>query len=209
MGNLHALQRVFARPDDDFRLTQTDEFAELQAENSWLWEDQMPMVSETSFIRAYSAEIRGRILDFEFHWTALEDGISVARRNTNLYGGLNVRLSAVKDQKIEFHTDPESARPRMAWAQLSGIFEGGKKVTGVSIFQHQNNPDYPGDWVEYPELNWFQPTFPAADSRYAIRKGETLILRYRMWIHSDRVGVEKHREIWHEFNQSLPLSPER
>ena len=87
-------------------------------------------------------------------------------------------MSSVENQEIEFHTDPESSDPRMAWAQLSGTFHrGGKSETGVSILQNRANPDYPGDWVEYPELNWFQPTFPEADSRYELKKDETLAVR--------------------------------
>jgi hypothetical protein len=205
MGDLHALQRVFARPSGNYSLRQTEEYAEIEAENTWLWEDQDPIMQETALMRAFKTQNNERIIDLEFHWLALKDSISVARRSTNLYGGLNVRLNSVENQTIEFHTDSETSSPRMAWAQLSGIFKGGSAETGVSILQHRDNPDYPGDWVEYPELNWFQPTFPAADTRYPIPKDEKLVLRYRIWIHKGKSDAESHAEKWRAFQDSPRL----
>ena len=52
------------------------------------------------------------------------------------------------------------------------------------MLQHATNPDYPGDWVQYPELSWCQPTFPASGTRFALRKGQPLVLRYRLWVHT-------------------------
>ena len=181
-GDLHALQRVFARPTGQCTGTSGPSFAQIDAENLWLWEDREPIVRERAFIRAWRADAGGRTIDLEFHFTALKDGVTVARRETKLYGGLNVRLSAVKDQRIDFHTDSADARPRMAWADLFGTFAGGKRPVSLTILQRPSNPDYPGDWVKYPELNWFQPTFPAAGTRYALKKDQPLVLQYRLRI---------------------------
>jgi len=208
MGDLHALQKVFARPTGVYKLISRPGYAEIEAENRWLWEDRDPVVSELAVIRAYPQEADGRIIDLEFHFTAPVDGISLARRGTELYGGLNVRLSAVENQEILFHTDPESSDPRTAWAQLSGTFlEGGEAESGVSIFQHRNNPEYPGDWVKYPELNWFQPTFPTAGTRYELNRDKTLVLRYRFWIHRGRADAGAHESKWRDFDKAPPLRP--
>lgn len=201
LADLHALQIIFARPTGKFKLNSGPEYGEIEAENRWLWEDQEPVVHELAILRAYKREQDERIVDLEFHFTALKENISLARRRTNLYGGLNVRLSSVDNQEIQFFTDPEGSDPRMAWAQLSGTFSrGGKVETGVSILQNRTNPDYPGDWVEYPELNWFQPTFPAAESRYVLKQEEPLVLRYRIWIHRGKAGPDLHASRWQEYD---------
>ena len=122
----------------------------------------------------------GRAIDLQFRFTALDADVQVARRGTSHYGGLNVRLSAAQDQQIETGTDPAGASPRRAWAQRSGIPIGGQAVVGFTILQHAQNPDYPGDWVQYPNLSWIQPTFPAANTRYTITKDRPLVLRYRL-----------------------------
>ncbi len=199
-GDLHALQRVFARPTGAVRARTGANWAEIEAQNNWMWEDATPIVRETVRIRAYAGTEAGRLVDIQVRMTALQDGVSLARRGTNLYGGLNMRMNTVADQRIAFHTDPPEAKQRAAWATMHGVFGGASRPATVAVFQHPANPDYPGDWVQYPELNWFQPTFPAPNTRYALPKGKTLTLRYRLWISSGPAPEESAlRAAWERF----------
>jgi Family of unknown function (DUF6807) len=182
-GDLHALQRVFARPTGRCILLGGERFAQIDAENNWLWEDREPIVRERAIIRAWKAEAGGRCLDLEFHFTALGDDVAIARRGTDEYGGLNIRLAGVRNQQITTYTASPGSNPRMAWADLSGVFAPGQPEAGLTILQHPDNSEYPGDWVKFPELNWLQPTFPAAGRRYLLKKGKPLVLRFRLWIH--------------------------
>lgn len=181
-GDLHALQRVFARPTGRYEVMSGPVYAEIDAESVWMWDDREPIVRERAVIRAYRAGASGRVVDLWLRFTALADAVALARRGTEHYGGLNVRLAPVAGQQIQFHTDPAGSAPRRAWAVLSGTFEGGRQPAAITIFQKPDNPGYPGDWVQYPELNWFQPTFPAAKTRHLLRQGESLVLEYRIWI---------------------------
>ena len=106
----------------------------------------------------------------------------MARRGTDKYGGLNIRLSPVKELQLIHHEDPPNAQPRRAWSDSVGVRSGGTKPVGLAVFESSANPDYPGDYVEFPQLPWFQPTFPKAGSRYELKKGKPLTLRYRFWI---------------------------
>jgi len=200
-GDLHALQRVFARPAGKCATRDGVDCAQLEAENIWMWEDKEPIVNERAIIRAFRLNEQGRIIDLTFYFTALKDGITIARRGMAHYGGLNIRLAAVKDQQIVFHTDPPEANPRMAWGKLWGLFEGGKAATELTVFQTRANPCYPGEWIQYPNLNWLQPTFPANGTRYPLEKGEPLTLRFRLWIHrSGEATEETYREQWKTFD---------
>lgn len=201
-GDLHALQVVFARPTGQVATVDGPVFGQIESESLWKWEDRDPIVREVATIRAYRETAHGRWLDLTLRFSALGDDVSIARRGAEHYGGLNIRLAHVDDQKIVFHTDPASDDPRMAWADLTGTFAGGKGPVGIVILQNRRNPDYPGDWVQYPELNWFQPTFPAAGTRYVLRKGETLTLRYRLWIRSGITLDEvRYRDAWRAYNE--------
>jgi hypothetical protein len=193
--DLHALQRVFARPTGNCTVKDGPVCALIDAENLWRWEDQEPIVHERALIRAWRAGPTGRFIDIEFHFTAVKDDVALARRETDKYGGLNLRLALVKDQEIVFHTDPAGTALRRAWADLSGVFRGGKEA-GLAVFQAPGNPDYPGDWIKYPELNWFQPTFPAAGTRYVLKKGQPLVLKFRLLIHSDKADKARLAEGW-------------
>ena len=182
-GDLHALQMVFARPTGKLRLQGGADSAEIEAENLWLWEDREPIVREVALIRAYRGTGQARIVDLVFRFEALTNGITLARRGTEHYGGLNLRMATPAGQQIFTHTDPAHATPLRAWSDLSGTFAGATAASGLTVLQCHENPDYPGDWVQYPNLSWCQPTFPAAHTRYALLAGEPLVLRYRLMIH--------------------------
>lgn len=183
-GDLHALQKVFARPEGWTRTSARGDYAQIEARNRWLWEDRDPIVREQVLIRAWRTTTEGRWVDLEFRFVALGDPVQVARRGTEAYGGLNLRFSAVRDQQIVKHTDPAESQPRRAWGEMAGTFSNAAQSAGVVILPDAQNPDYPGDWVDYPNLNWLQPTFPAKGTRYELRVDRPLILRYRLWIHA-------------------------
>lgn len=204
-GDLHALQRVFARPTGRCTTQDGPDSARIEAENLWRWEDKEPIVREVAVIRAWRSTSDGRFIDLEFRFTAIKDEVALARRETNLYGGLNIRLAAVKQQEIRFLNDPPGATPRRAWGDLSGVFSGAA-VTGLAVFQSPSNPDYPGDGIKYPEINWLQPTFPAAGTRYVLKPRQPLTLKFRLWIHADKASEAKLAEVWTAWVNS-PESP--
>lgn len=213
-GDLHALQHVIARPTGNCAATSGLVFAQVEAENVWNWGDTDAVVQERAIIRAYHATGDDRIVDLEFEFTALNDPVLLARRGTDKYGGLNIRLAKVEDQQIVTNTGPAHITPRMAWAELSGRFDGAPCPSGIVVLQHSANPDYPGEWVAFPNLNWLQPTFPASGTRYQLKKGEPLVLRFRLWLHRGGGTSEENRAAhWRAYHASsapgyFPISSE-
>jgi len=207
-GDLHALQNVFARPTGKVRIQGGPVFAQIEAESEWMWEDREPVVRELATIRAYRATTNGRFIDLAFQFVALKPGVTVARRDTDKYGGLNIRMAAPQGQAITTFTDVPGAWPRRAWADLSGVFAKDEILSGLAVLQHDKNPDYPGDWVQYPELSWCQPTFPSSGTRYALIPGAPLMLRYRLWIHSGgKPSANRLALSWDAFNASEAARP--
>lgn len=207
-GDLHALQIVFARPTGRIKLQNGSEFAQIEAENLWMWDDSIPIVREVAVIRAYRTTIQGRIIDLAFRFVAMKDSITIARRETTLYGGLNVRMQTPKQQEISVFSDSSNVVPRRAWSDLSGLFAGAGTTSGLMVLQHKQNPDYPGQWIQYPELSWCQPTFPASGTRYKLVRGQPLVLRYRLFIHA---GIKPDRNLssmlWDTFNSEVTPQP--
>lgn len=140
-GDLHALQKVFARPVGKCTVISGPVFAQIEAENVWQWETGESLVHERAILRAYRATDDGRVIDLEFQFTALNEPVLLARRGTDKYGGLNIRLASVQDQEITFHTDPTNAVPRAAWAECHGKFSDARQPSGVVVLQHAANPD--------------------------------------------------------------------
>lgn len=200
-GDLHALQVVFARPTGRIKFHSEKKIAEIEAENIWMWRDSVPVVREAALIRVYREAAQGRIIDLAFRFVALRDSITIARRETKLYGGLNVRMQTPEQQKISTYTDSSAVAPVRAWSDLSGLFAGAGTPSGMMVFQHHQNPDYPGAWVQYPDLSWCQPTFPASGTRYPLLKGKLLVLRFRLFVHSGTLPDRAlANSIWDTFN---------
>lgn len=187
-GDLHALQRVFVYPTGRYRVTDGVVFAQVEAENVWRWEGGDPIVLEWARIRVYRRTGQGQCIDLALFFTALKQPVLLARRQTNLYGGLNLRLSAIQEQQFLFHTEGQQA-----WAGAFGVFPKGNQPAGLLIFPHTKNHYHPPEWVQYPDLNWLQPTFPASGIRYELSPGKPLALRYRLWI---RQGEAPPPDLW-------------
>jgi len=182
-GDLHALQEVFARPVGEPSLRTVDGAAVLTAMNLWLWHDDEPLVCERVHVTARPAADGARTVDLALSFQALVPGITLARRRTDLYGGLNVRLAPVAGLALDHHSEPNTAeRQGRAWSRASGTWAGGRRVATFAILEHPTNPGFPGDFVTYPELPWFQPAFPPAGTRHPLLLGERLVLRYRLLI---------------------------
>jgi hypothetical protein len=209
-GDLHALQKVFARPTGRIRVDQGNGFAQIEAENIWITENGLnTIVREISLIRAYSTTEHGRIIDLAFLFEGIKDSVTIARRGTEHYGGLNVRMMSPRGQEINYHNDEEGLVPRRSWSDLSGVFAGNQEPSGMSILQHSQNPHYPGDWVEYPDLSWVQPTFPAVGYRYALKPGEPLVLRYRILVHAGmKPDAQVLDRLWDEYHSDKNPGPE-
>lgn len=200
-GDIYALQRVFARPTGNIEFTSGPVFAEIDAENLWMWEDAIPIVNEQAVIRVYHSAADSRIIDLTIKLLALKDSVTIATRFTNSYGGLNIRMQTPENQEISYFTDEKGSNPLRAWSDFSGIFEGNNLPSGLMVLQHKDNQEYPGEWREYPDLAWVQPTFPTPETRYLLSKEVPLILSYRLIIHSGGKPSEQiSKKNWDGYN---------
>jgi hypothetical protein len=74
----------------------------------------------------------------------------------------------------------------------------------MMVLQNKNNPEYPGEWRDYPDLAWVQPTFPTPNTRYPLSKEVPLILHYRLIIYSGgKLSDEFARMSWDAFNSEM------
>jgi len=200
-GDLHALQKVFARPTGKIVLLSGSEYSQIEAENIWMWGDTVPIVNEVALIRVNRSTPQVRVIDLAFRFTALKDSITIARRDTKLYGGLNIRMHTPKEQVISFHTDSGNIMPVRAWSDLSGLFSGAEGPSGMMVLQNNQNPQYPGEWIQYPDLAWVQPSFPSSGTRYKLEKDIPLVLRYRVIVHTGvKPDMDTSAMLWDTYN---------
>ncbi|HRO47949.1 DUF6807 family protein [Agriterribacter sp.] len=203
-GDIYALQKIFARPTGKIELTSGTVFAQVAAENVWMWEDRDSIVREEAVIRVYPAKANIRIIDLSIKLDALADSITIATRETNSYGGLNLRMMTPQNQLISYFADQPGSAPLRAWSDFNGTFEGNPSPSGLMVVQHNGNPEYPGAWVEYPNLAWVQPTFPTSGTRFPLLRGKPLVLHYRLVVHAGGKPDENlSKMIWDAYNHTL------
>lgn len=58
---------------------------------------------------------------------------------------------------------------------------------------------YPGDWVQFANLNWLQPTFPTKGTAYGLKTGEPLALRYRLVIFHGEADAAALQKLWADY----------
>jgi len=204
LGDIYALQRVFARPTGNIKLISGPVFAEIDAENLWMWEDKEPIVRENTIIRVYNSSTDSRIIDLTIKLLALKDSVTIATRFTNSYGGLNIRMHTPEKQDISFFTDVTGSKPLRAWSDFNGIFEGNNNKSGLMVLQHSSNPEYPGVWKDYPDLAWVQPTFPTPETRFPLSTEKELVLRFRLIIHTGgKPDEEISKMMWDAYNETV------
>ena len=202
LGDLHALQKVFARPTGKIESVKNGENVSIRAENLWMWEDKEPIVHETATFTVYPLSATGRNIDIDFQWKGLADEVTLARRGQEHYGGLNIRMARLDDfQSGSFQEfDGDAAKNGAAWVFGTWKDAATGKQMELTVFERADNPDYPGEYIHYPDIQWFQPTFPAKGTRFLLKKGETLTLRYRLWIHETTTDAAK-KAAWQDYQR--------
>ena len=198
LGDLHALQKVFARPNGKIEAVQKNGSAAIRAENVWKWNDEEPIVHETATITVHPLTEQGRKIDLDFRFKGLVDEVTLARRGQTEYGGcLNIRMGKLGAFQSGAFRDDDGA----AW--VFGIWKdaASERTMELTVFEKADNPDYPGEYIHYLDIQWFQSTFPAKGTRFLLKKNETLTLRFRLWIHEATADDTVKKAAWKEFQE--------
>jgi hypothetical protein len=99
--------------------------------------------------------------------------------------------------------DERRAGVPVAWQLATGTWRGSDEPATLVVFEEARNPGYPADYIEYPNLFWFQPTFPKAGTWHRLTPGEPLVLRYRLLIHAGTAkSDEAYTREWTALQQS-------
>ncbi|MDR1480405.1 MAG: PmoA family protein [Planctomycetaceae bacterium] len=205
LGDLHALQKVFARTTNKIETATENGKLKLTAENVWKWLDKEPIVNEKITITVLPLDKNGRKINLEFHFTALVDEVTLARRGTQHYGGLNIRMQPLNEFKTSSFYGNEKDIPKInqpAWVCSSWNNPKSDGRTELTVFEKATNPDYPGALIQYPNLNWFQPTFPKNGTRYKLEKNKPLTLHYQLWLHNASDNDNTKKETWEIFQNT-------
>ena len=158
--------------------------AALGVENGWFVGDKQVMREQVRFdVQAASGDARA--IDVTLAWTVLDEPVTLRGAEGKGYGGLALRFGPRKSTVITVpngRAKEDLVMANLPWADLSGDLGGmPNALSGAAIFIHPSDRDTPHEWMTRA-YGMLAAGWPGAKPR-TIAKGETVTLRYRLWIH--------------------------
>ena len=192
------------------------ERARFEAENIWSF-DRAPeeaVVREAVQVEVHPCEGDARGIDFCLtlkNAGAKELCIKGQTEAGKGYGGFCVRAPAAK-APFYFATsqgtlDEDALWLESPWADISFPGGPGGAVSGIAVFQHPSNPDYPwGGWLlrHYGTLGASWPHTQGI----VLKPGESLGLRYRVIVHRGKAWEAKISELHQAYVEEQKASEE-
>lgn len=165
--------------------------AVLKARNRWSFDDapEQSVVEETVTMIVRPSDKQGRVIDFilKFKNTSDQDfTIQGSQDKGKGYGGLNFRPD---DAYMPMHfttaqgkQEKDTTKIQTPWADVSFMVKENNKTSGVAIFQHPGNPDYPHPGWILRHYSFLGTSWPHV-APHVLKPQESVTLRYRMYVH--------------------------
>lgn len=169
------------------------------------------VAQEETWIHVYRKTEFGRAIDVHYQLTPVGEAITLKGKEDRDkgYGGFCIRTvqpaPAGVDPKSRLTLTTESEgtiaadqdRVPSRWADLSADWAGDGQRSGVAIIPHPENPGYPNGWtLRY--YGFFGVAWPGMET-YTIPAGETVHLKFRLWIHDGDVESGRVQEAYEEY----------
>ena len=178
-----------------------DKNAVLTARNEWTADGQT-MIKETLVASLRQPDPRANVLDLQYTLTPTAD----ATLSRWAFSGFCVRtrkdasLTAIGPQgEVKLpnpsHLKPESDWPAEAWY----AYELGLKddtIAGIAVIDHPRNP--PSLWHNHRDVRMLNPSI-VAPADVKLRRGEPLVLRYRVVAYDGRTPADALGQLAAEF----------
>lgn len=169
-----------------------DGYGWIRAHNRWLDGDEAIVLEEVTELRFHDTASSARTIDLTTTFKATHGEICF--RDSGKYAFLAVRvrpeIEGDRDGTItNAHGDQGGGdvlgKPS-PWVDYSGFIEGhGQR--GIALLDHPANFRAPFVFVREYGLAMLNPFGNGGDESYALAKGESLTLRYRIYVHSGDV----------------------
>lgn len=171
--------------------------ARLAVRNIWSQDDSPgeAIVTETVRILVHPADESGRAIDFDLAFENTSgNAITFAGASGKGYGGFNLRPDAVR-KPFSFTAasgplDEDHLRYPTPWADVSFQPAPDGPHAGAAIFQHPGNPGYPHEGWIMRHYGFLGACWPH-EEEFELGAGDTLRLRYRVYVHRGNAAEGK------------------
>ena len=179
-GELDGIHQVF----EEWLVKETGPVcATIAVKNRWELDDHTKVMDEWVQVRVFKTTELGRTIDLSFTWKAA-DPVKILGQTQRGYGGLNFRFAPRQETIITTPAGVEAKDSdllRYAWADQSGKFAEQNYFSGLSIFQHQNNVNFPAGWcLRY--YGFLGVAWPGLEP-VTVEEGKSITLQFRILVH--------------------------
>ena len=196
--------------------------AVLSARNVWVYDDapDSPKLREHVTITVHPAEKRLRAMDFDLVFENIGTEEVVLRGATDEdkkagvikgYGGFCFRPDSER-KPMHFTCakgvqEEDVLRLETPWTDVSFAQEAGKKkVSGVAIFEHPDNPGYPHPGWILRNYGFLGQSWPHTEP-YVLAPGAKVELRYRLVVHRGNAKWAKVEKAFERYVQENGVAP--
>ncbi len=192
-------------------LEQGPVYATIRSQSDWVSNSGEKVMSESRTVTIYGVPSAARVLDYEVRLTASVGEVKFG--DTKEGGILSVRVAtsmdAARGGKIENSyggvNEKETWGKRAEWCDYSGPVEG--KWVGIAVMDHPGNFRYPTYWHvrDYGLMtaNMFGLSAfyndPQRRGDYTLPEGESLVFRYRIYVHPGDATQGRVAARYHDF----------
>ena len=190
----------------------TSDAATVAVENVWVFDDDpKPKVREHIQFIVYPSDELGRAIDFHLKFINVCGEVVTIRgaaTDNKGYGGFCYRPDKAR-KPMQFTTargaiekDQDQTEYDTPWADCSSIAEPDGSVSGVAIFQHPANPGYPHKGWLFRHYGFLGASYPHNET-LTLNPGESLELRYRMYVHRGNAAFGKVAQRFAEYTEKV------
>lgn len=176
------------------------------ARNDWVAPDGKALIEETTELIFYATP-ESRWIDFSIALKAMADSVRFGDTKEGTFG---VRVASSMEVKrgeggqivnARGQRDKDAWGKRAEWCDYTGPVEG--DIVGIAIFDHPTNFRHPTYWHvrDYGlfagnpfGVHDFEPDQPKGVGDYTLRRDQTLVLRYRLFLHKGRTDEARVSE---------------
>jgi hypothetical protein len=183
----------------------------LEARSQWVTAGGEPLLEERLAMTFYNLPAEWRCFDLDLD---LRPSAAAVRFGDTKEGGLcSVRVATSMDAKLEGRIEnayggvqeAETWGKRAHWCDYSGPVQG--EIVGIAVFDHPHSFRHPTYWHvrdyglmtanPFALSHYFDD--PARDGSHVLHPGETMALRYRIYLHLGDAGGGAVADKYHDF----------
>jgi hypothetical protein len=176
--------------------------ASVTATNIWRDAEGNPVLNERRTTALVALEHNERYLDTTLEITPASEKVVFGKSSFGLFAVRVAKTMSVNDGGGTLrNADGAVGEKEMFWKHVRWIDYTGRVTTdeenGIAFFDHPANPNFPTGWHVRRD-GWMGASF-TLDGPYELLEGETLVLRYRLYVHDGKATPERIENHWKRF----------